>query len=180
MQLSPQLERISAHQEHQLKIWLQHCPIVSEQVPDYQTILAHCGDEARRTIVVHDVISPQRDFRFRHMGDAVLENTRENYTGKRLSELPGKGEGSKIWQFLADVADARMPNIDIMPYVGPSGDISHVTLLALPVADDGVTVDAIILVVDFVKWPFLMEEAALAAKSKSLRLYLKLLYDKHI
>lgn len=100
--------------------------------------------------VLFEVLEPL-DYRYRLVGTIVRENTHEDYTGRKLSELPGKGPDSFLWSRLERTRLDKEPTFVEVPYVGPKKGILRSTLLMLPLADDGVTVNQILLSVAFHK-----------------------------
>lgn len=167
----PALDRISDSQETQLKAWV-HLNLHDGTLPSYEALLCDCSVEARASNIEFSCTPGQQDFRYRRIGASALSQLHADYSGRYLADMPGKGPGSSIWQFVTDIATTRRPSINIAPYVGPTSNWSHVTLLGLPVADDGEAVDHVILVVDFVLWPFLKESSDVKDKTNSLRKYL--------
>ena len=102
-------------------------------------------------VVIFEVRQQPLDFLYRLVGTAVTENSHQDYTGKLLSSLDGKGPGSMIWKSLDTVRQNREVIFSEVPYVGPKDDLLRSTLLLLPLADDGETVDRVLLVVAFHK-----------------------------
>lgn len=60
-------------------------------------------------LMLIDVLSDPLDFRYRLIGGEVHNISNGNYTGKRSSELPGKGRGSIIWDTCEQTVLARSP-----------------------------------------------------------------------
>ena len=101
-------------------------------------------------LVLLDVRYDPLDFIYRIIGDRVLSNFTENYTGRTLTDIPGKGPGSKVYATLENVVTTKVPCIQGVPYVGPNRDFISIESLALPLASDHETVDKIIIIVEFV------------------------------
>ena len=100
-------------------------------------------------IVVMDIRSDPTDFTYRLIGSSVAENLSENYTGKSLSELPGKGPDSTIWANMKKARDTKEPIILEVPYVGPVLQKKTLKSLYLPLASDYSVPDKIMIVPDF-------------------------------
>ena len=177
---TPSLDRLSDAQETELKTWVQASLREGSRLPTYAELECRMPLEAQQSNIVFSVTPGELDFHYIHMGKTVLANTHGDYTGTRLADMPGKGPGSLIWQFVCDIARQRQPSISVVPYVGPSADWSHVSALGMPAADDGVNVTHVILSVDFVAWPFLKETSDVRDKTNSLRKYLFEIYDRAI
>ena len=73
---------------------------------------------------------------------------RLDHTGRLLSELPHQRPPSRVWDHLSAALDARAPIRGVLPYVGRSRDISSIYHIVLPLADDGETVDRLLVCVD--------------------------------
>jgi len=101
-------------------------------------------------VVVFDILSDPLDFRYRLVGTEVRAHTHADYTGRNLSDMEGKGPGSKIWGFLDEVRTSKQPLFREVPYVGPQQAFMRSTLLFLPLADDHQTPDKILLVSNFI------------------------------
>ena len=174
----PSLDRISDAQEYQLKRWVNIAFKKNNRLPAIADLKQGLPPEVEGLGAVVAFAPGSSDYRFDHIGDVVIARSHADYSGRALRDIPGKGPDSLIWQFVADIARLRHPSISILPYVGPSADFSHVTVLGLPTADDGVNVNHVQLVADFVTWPFLTETSAVTDKTNSLRKYLFEIYDK--
>ena len=100
-------------------------------------------------LVLVDVLRDPLDFRYRLIGTVVETHNSAPYTGKCLSELPGKGPGSAIFENLRNVVDGAAPSAKSVPYVGPFRDYKHTESVALPLSDDGNTVNMIMIFADY-------------------------------
>ena len=83
-------------------------------------------------IMMFDVERDPDDFRYRLVGTRVRENSFEDYTGKYLSELEGKGPDSQIWKLLSECRDRGEPMCCAVPNVGPFSAIRRASALFLP------------------------------------------------
>lgn len=100
-------------------------------------------------IAVLEIKNEPTDFIYRLIGSNVVENLAANYTGKLLSDLPGKGPESQIWQTLQDVRTQKAPLFREIPYIGPNEKYKSSKTLYLPLANDHITPDKIMIVPDF-------------------------------
>lgn len=88
------------------------------------------------------------DFRYLAVGSRMLALSNDDYTGKALSEVPHQRQPSLVWDHLAAAVDARAPVRGSLPYVGRSRDIASILHIVLPLAEDGETVDHLLVCVD--------------------------------
>lgn len=109
--------------------------------PDIVRVMPHT--------VIFDVIGDVENYRYRLVGTKVRNNTYEDYTGRLLTELEGKGPGSKVWDYLDTVRRDRAPLFREVPYVGPKKGLFQTTLLFLPLANDYENTDMIFVVSTF-------------------------------
>lgn len=99
-------------------------------------------------VLVFDVLEPL-DFRMRLMGTQVRAISTGDHTGRRMSEMPGKGPDSLIWAAYAQVARTGRPGLHRPCYVGPSVLVRLDENLVLPLSNDGETVAKLLVVVHF-------------------------------
>lgn len=100
-------------------------------------------------IVVLDIKEEPADFTYRLIGSNVAENLSENFTGKSLSSIPGKGPKSQIWANMAAARDEKKPIFREVPYVGPNEKQEMLQTLYLPLASDHENPDKVMLVPNF-------------------------------
>jgi len=101
-------------------------------------------------VIVFDVLENPLDFQYRLVGTNVRKNTFADYTGKRLTEMEGKGPDSKIWSCLNATRQSREFIFEEVPYVGPNQGFVRTTLLFLPLASDHKNPDKVFLVSNFI------------------------------
>ena len=106
------------------------------------------GKHATNMIVV-DVKMDPLDFEYRLMGTAVVEFLNRDYTGVRLSGIPGKGPDSDHWSFMRKTIEDGEPRFFEVPYIGPRAGKEKIYTLYLPVASDHRHTDKIIMVPQF-------------------------------
>lgn len=100
-------------------------------------------------IVLLDVLRDPLDFRYRLIGTRIEEFMAEPYTGRRLSEIPHQAPPSEIWRSCERAVSTAAPIYDDAPYVGPKKDLVTPEAMLLPLADDGITVNMLLVVVDY-------------------------------
>lgn len=101
------------------------------------------------SLVLFEVRTDPRDFYYRLIGSNVDQHNSDAFTGKVMSELPGKGPGSKVWDFFSSVIDTGNPAIREMPYVGRNKDFERIEIMVLPLRGDAKKNDHILVVTDF-------------------------------
>ena len=89
--------------------------------------------------------SQVEDFRFRLIGTHVDERMNERYTGRRLSQIPGKRRGSKIWNTYQAVEREGQPKVISLDYIGPAERTKETTEVFLPLSAGGGAVDFIVV-----------------------------------
>jgi hypothetical protein len=105
-------------------------------------------DPLRPQILIFGVEQAPLDFRYLEIGSRILTLSNDDYTGKCLSEIPHQRQPSLVWDHLAAAVDARAPVRGIVPYVGRARDIGSIYHIVLPLAEDGETVDHLLVCVD--------------------------------
>jgi hypothetical protein len=101
-------------------------------------------------ILWYDVLRDPLDFRYRLIGTAVRRHLDMDRTGQLMSQVPGQGPESALWRHLAAVVRDREATRRAPPFVGPGSDYLEIENLVCPLAEDGETVDGILIFVDFV------------------------------
>lgn len=88
---------------------------------------------------------PEFDFRYRLIGTYVAEHLYNDHTGSWFSELEHQKAPSQIWQNCKTVCETGQPMHANTPYVGPHRGYMQVEDVILPLADDGKTVDTLLV-----------------------------------
>ena len=99
-------------------------------------------------VMLTDVLSDPLDFRYRLIGTGIRGISWNDYTGKRYSEVPGKGQGSVVWAHCVEVVRSKTPLVAATPYIGPDQHVSCCETLLLPLSQNGSDVNMILQVVD--------------------------------
>ena len=147
MELKSEHYRPTEEQQLVLDYWTSKCD--SGKLPARRDLDVLDIHTVMPQVVIFEIHHNPLDFVYRLVGTAVTENSHHDYTGKFMSTLNGKGPGSMIWQSLDRLRCNREVIFAEVPYVGPKDDLLRSTLLLLPLADDGETVDRIMLVTAF-------------------------------
>ncbi len=101
-------------------------------------------------IILLDVVrGPELDFRYRLIGTRVVEHLPSDYTGLCFSEIDHQRPPSQIWENCRKVAETREPFFARTPYVGPQSEFRRAEDLILPLANDGTTVDTLLVFVEY-------------------------------
>lgn len=101
--------------------------------------------------VIFDVLRDPLDFRYRLVGTVVRDMSSREYTGTKLSEIEGRGPGSKIWSILEEIRVSRKPTYKSIPYVGPKKDFLTLNNLLLPFVDGNEETVMIVAVTHFLQ-----------------------------
>lgn len=98
-------------------------------------------------VMLVDVLRDPLDFRYRLIGTEVRDILRGDYTGKRYTEVPGKGPGSTVWSNYETVVMRKAPVLCTPPYVGPDRQLRRCDSLLMPLSDDGAAVNMVLNVI---------------------------------
>jgi len=96
-----------------------------------------------------DVRRDPWDFRYRVVGTVVREHSRDNWTGKWMSEVAGQGDGSTVFRVMRWVSEQRKPAIFRPPYVGPHKEFKICEAAVMPWSNREGLVDRVLVAVDF-------------------------------
>ena len=89
------------------------------------------------------------DFRFRLVGTYIDDRVKDSYTGRRLSEIEGKGAGSDVWAAYCEVEATGKPKVLSLNYIGPMDGIQKSWEIFLPFSATGERVDFILVLIEF-------------------------------
>jgi hypothetical protein len=90
---------------------------------------------------------PEFDFRYRLIGTYVTEHLFADHTGSWFSEIEHQKAPSQIWENCKRVAESGEAFLAATPYVGPHQGYRQVEDIILPLAEDGHTVDTLLVFV---------------------------------
>jgi hypothetical protein len=100
-------------------------------------------------VMLKDVRRDPWDFRYRVVGTIVREHSRDNWTGKWMSEVDGQGETSTVFRVMRWVSEEAKPAIFRPPYVGPHKEFKYCEAAVMPWAGSNGLVDRVLVAVDF-------------------------------
>jgi hypothetical protein len=100
-------------------------------------------------VMLKDVRRDPWDFRYRVVGTIVREHSRDNWTGKWMSEVEGQGETSTVFRVMRWVSEEARPAIFRPPYVGPHKEFKYCEAAVMPWAGSDGLVDRVLVAVDF-------------------------------
>lgn len=92
---------------------------------------------------------PELDFRYRLIGTYVAEHMHIDHTGSWFSEIEHKKAPSEIWKNCKHVVETGKAYLSGTPYIGPHQGYLQAEDIFLPLADDGKTVDTLLIFICF-------------------------------
>lgn len=99
-------------------------------------------------IILLDVARDPWDFRFRLIGTNVVYHLSEDWTGRWFSQIGHMAAPSRIFNNCVEVATRGHAFRSQTPYVGPHANYVSAEDVILPLADDGVNVDKLLVFVE--------------------------------
>lgn len=118
------------------------------EMPARRQIPAATLDSLAGQLLVFGIERAPLDFRYLEMGSRMRELSNDDYTGRCLSDIPHQRPPSLVWDHLTAAMDARAPVRGVLPYVGRRRDVHSVFHIVLPLADDGETVDRLLVCIE--------------------------------
>ncbi len=119
------------------------------EMPTRQAMLADPALEPLRTQTILVAVEREpHDFRYIELGQRMQTLSNVDYTGMRMSEVAHQRPPSLVWDHLTAAVDCRAPVKGVLPYVGRSREISSVFHIVMPLAEDGETVDHLLVCID--------------------------------
>lgn len=136
---------MSVPQQEILKYWTRYF-VDHDQLParadlSMRKLGRHVSDMA-----ILEVDKNPVDFKIRLLGTSVEQFVRNNYTGSRVSAIPGNGPQSPFWQYLLHVLSNAKPDFLKVPCTCPDARVNTTGTLYLPLASDHKHMDMILLV----------------------------------
>lgn len=125
---------LQARGRREMPAWAALAPLIPDSLRPYTILLATTCEPF--------------DFRYAEIGSRIQAISNSDNTGRLISELPHQRPPSKVWDHLSAAFDARAPIRGALPYVGRARDLSSIYHIVLPLADDGETVDRLLVCVD--------------------------------
>ncbi|WP_374303261.1 hypothetical protein [Ferrovibrio sp.] len=127
-------------------LWLTACG--TREMPAWPDVTERHPDLLHPQTLLLSVQQEPLDFRYELIGSRIQAILNTDYTGMTLSQVPHQRPPSLVWDHLAAAVDARAPIKGVVPYVGRSRDVGGIFHIVLPLSDDGVTVDRVLVCVD--------------------------------
>jgi len=127
-------------------LWLQ--ARADREMPGWTDIAPLLPATMRPFTILFTAVREPLDFRYSEIGARIQAITNADNSGRLLSELPHQRPPSRVWDHLSAAFDARAPVRGSLPYVGRSRGIGGIFQIVLPLADDGETVDRLLVCVD--------------------------------
>ncbi len=93
--------------------------------------------------------SPEWNFRYRLVGTRVVEHLFRDYTGSWFSEIEHQRPPSRVFDNCRRVAETGRPLLANTEYVGPHQGFRRAEDVMLPLAEDGRTVDTVLIFVQY-------------------------------
>jgi len=118
------------------------------EMPSWRTVNTAALDPLRPHTILFEVQREPLDFRYAEIGSTIRGISNSDLTGTLMSALPHQQPPSKVWDHLSGAVDAHAPVKGVLPYVGRQRDINSIYHIVLPLADDGETVDRLLVCVD--------------------------------
>jgi hypothetical protein len=104
-------------------------------------------------VMLVDVLAAPLDFRYRLIGTEVRGIIKHDYTGKRFSEIRGKGKDATVWDNCEQVVLTKAPFSRSPPYIGPEKHLRCCENLLLPLSENGLDVSTILQVISVERGP---------------------------
>lgn len=120
----------------------------SAEMPSRCQIPAAALDSLAGQLLVFGIEREPLDFRYLEMGSRMRELSNDDYIGRCLSDIPHQRAPSLVWDHLTAAMDARAPVRGVLPYVGRRRDIGSIFHIVLPLAEDGETVDRLLVCIE--------------------------------
>lgn len=100
-------------------------------------------------LLLIDVEREPLDFRYRLAGTLTYDIFGFDLTGKRVRDIPPPDWGETVWRSLAELVKTRQPQYVRLDFITEEGHVRSYRVLRLPLAEDGVTVDCVLVMGDF-------------------------------
>jgi len=100
-------------------------------------------------LLLIDVEREPLDFRYRLAGTLTYDIFGFDLTGKRVRDIPPPNWGETVWRSLATLVETRQPQYVRLDFTTEEGNVRSYRVLRLPLAEDGVTVDCVLVMGDY-------------------------------
>ena len=99
-------------------------------------------------LLLIDVEREPLDFRYRLAGTLSYDIFGFDLTGKRVRDIPPAEWGETVWRSLAELIVSRKPQYVRLDFTTAAGNVRSYRVLRSPPAEDGVTVDCVLVMGD--------------------------------
>lgn len=99
-------------------------------------------------LLLIDVEREPLDFRYRLAGTSTYDIFGFDLTGKRVRDIPPPNWGETVWRSLAAMVESGKPQYVRLDFTTAEGNVRSYRVLRLPLAEDGVTVDCVLVMGD--------------------------------
>jgi len=123
--------------------------IVGGRIPSRRDIEPLDIPDLLPQIILLDVVQEPWNFRFRLIGTNVVYHLNQDWTGSWFSQIGHMAAPSRIFTACVNVASSLKPLRNQAPYIGPHANFVTSDDLILPLADDGKTVDKLLVFVEY-------------------------------
>jgi len=82
-----------------------------------------------------EVLSDPLDFRYRLIGTAIYEISRQSYSGLSLRQIPSQAPPSRMFDYFALAYERKAPLCARLPYEGPDKLVESIRNLLLPLGE---------------------------------------------
>jgi len=100
-------------------------------------------------LLLIEVLREPLDFRYRLAGTLSYDIFGYDLTGRRVRDIEPAAWSEMVWQSLATIVQSGEPHFVRLDFETPEGNRRSYRVVRLPLADDGQTVDCILLISDF-------------------------------
>jgi PAS domain-containing protein len=143
------VEELSSIQKEFLAYWREMA--ADRAAPRRQDIDVLDVPKLMPHVIILNVLEDPLDFQYRLVGTAQREMSLLDYTGMKMSEIDGRGPGSGIWSILDNVRVGQKLEYLSIPYIGPMKDFVTLKDLFLPLVDDNLKTNMIIIVSHYIR-----------------------------
>ncbi len=100
-------------------------------------------------LLLIDVQREPLDFRYRLAGTLTYDIFGFDLTGRRVRDIPPAEWGETVWRSMAELVETRKPQYVRLDFTTTEGNVRSYRVLRLPLAEDGETVDCVLVMGDF-------------------------------
>lgn len=120
-----------------------------EDVPRFSRFEPSAIPRLLSNIILLEVREAPLDFRYRVIGQDVVDNLFANYTGQWLSDIPHQAEPGPLIDSLGAAVRERRPIHSSAPYIGPKRGYKAKHEIVLPLCDDDGRISRLLIFLEF-------------------------------